>query len=72
MSDSQNKIDLPAPLPAPAEFAGQWIAWNRARTEVVAHGPRMADVHKLAIAAGHPDAILQKVRRPDVKFIGCV
>ena len=58
------------PRPAPIEFAGQWIAWNKQRTEIVAHGETMASVHAAAIAAGHPDAILQRVRRPAVSFIG--
>jgi hypothetical protein len=50
------------PKPAPIEYAGQWVAWNKAQTEIVAHGAVMADVHQAAVAAGHPDAILQKVR----------
>lgn len=58
------------PKPAPAEYAGQWVAWNKERTEIVAHGPDMAEVYKRAIAAGHNDAVLQKVRRPDTIFIG--
>jgi hypothetical protein len=58
------------PQPAPVEYAGQWVAWNKLRTEIVAHGKNLADVHEAAMAAGHPDAILQKVRRPDTIFIG--
>jgi hypothetical protein len=58
------------PQPAPVEFAGEWVAWNRLRTEIVAHGKCMSEVHDAATAAGHPDAILQKVRRPDSSFIG--
>ena len=62
--------DPRVPKPAPVEFAGQWVAWNKQRTEIVAHGKKMADVRAAAIAAGHPDSILQRVRRPDVIFIG--
>ena len=58
------------PAHAPIEFAGQWVAWNRERTTIVAHGKYLASVHKQALAAGHDHAILQRVRRPDVSFIG--
>ncbi len=58
------------PPPAPIEFAGQWVAWNRERTEIVAHGPTMACVHAAAVAAGHANAVLQRVRRLDERFIG--
>jgi hypothetical protein len=59
-----------APKPAPIEYAGQWVAWNKERTEIVAHGAQMAAVHRAAIAAGHGDALLQRVRSPDTSFIG--
>lgn len=58
------------PKPAPIEYAGQCVAWNKKRTEIVAHGREMAAVHRSAIALGHPDAILQRVRRPDERLIG--
>jgi hypothetical protein len=65
------RIDDPRrPKPAPVEYAGQWVAWNRQQTEIIAHGPDVASVHRAAIDAGHPDAVLQMVRRPDVSFIG--
>jgi hypothetical protein len=62
----------PIPPPAPLEFAGQWVAWNKGRTEIVAHGADMAEVHRIAITKGHPDAILQRVRQPNERFIGAV
>lgn len=58
------------PPPAPVEYAGQWVAWNNARTEIVAHGADVAAVRAQTIAAGYADAILQRVRRPDTIFIG--
>jgi hypothetical protein len=58
------------PTPAPVEFAGQWVAWNSERTEIITHGTDVAAVRAAAIAAGHPDAILQKVRQPNSIFIG--
>jgi hypothetical protein len=67
---NQNAINDPGrPNAAPIEFAGQWVAWNRERSKIIAHGGVLAEVHKAAIEAGHPDAILQKVRRPG-SFIG--
>ena len=58
------------PKPAPIEFAGQWVAWNKQQTEIVAHGVDVAAVRAAAVAAGHADAILEKVRRPEFVFIG--
>jgi hypothetical protein len=57
------------PGPAPLEYVGQWVAWNRELTEIVAHGRDLSDVHAAAEAAGHRDAVLEKVRRP-CSFIG--
>jgi len=62
--------DSPRPKPAPVEYAGQWVAWNKRRTEIVAYGKELGKVQAAAAAAGHADAILQKVRRPDRIFIG--
>lgn len=58
------------PKPAPVEYAGKWVAWNCQQTEIVAHGSDVASVHRAASAAGHPDAVLQKVRDPKLRFIG--
>ena len=49
--------------PIPVEFAGQWIAWNANRSQIVAHGPEMSQVRSDAVAAGHSEPILQKVPR---------
>lgn len=59
----------PPPAP-PIQYAGQWVAWDKQRTTVVAHGVEIAQVFRDAAAAGHPDAILQKVRVPGVAYIG--
>lgn len=58
------------PKPAPLEFAGEWVAWNADETAIVAHGADVAAVRAAAMAAGHPDALLQKVARPDRTFVG--
>jgi hypothetical protein len=72
MPTSKRNPNSPIPPPAPVKFAGQWVAWNKERTEIVAHGPNMAAVHAAALAAGHPRAILQRVRRPELRFIGAL
>jgi hypothetical protein len=64
--------DLRRPRPAPPDYAGEWVAWNKGRTEIVAHGADVAAVRAAAVGAGHADAILEKVRRPDSVFIGAI
>lgn len=65
-----NKLD-PKTLPAaPIEYAGQWVAWDRKQTKIIAHGMRIAEVHEAALASGHPNAIFQKVPKADSYFIG--
>ena len=61
----------PKTLPAaPIEYAGQWVAWDKAQTEIVAHGDDLETVYEFAIEAGHPDAVFQKVPEADTYFIG--
>ena len=54
--------------PIPAEFAGQWIAWNTSRSKIVAHGPELSQVRSAAVASGHPEPVLQKI--PRGPFVG--
>lgn len=70
MSQPVSCADTCHPRPAPVEFAGQWVAWNKERTQIVAHGTEMAAVHTAAVAAGHLNPILQRVRHPNIHFIG--
>jgi len=58
------------PKPIPAEYAGQWIAWDASRREIVAHGWEMSRVRSEAIAVGHSEPVLQKV--PRGPFVGGV
>ena len=52
------------------EYAGQWVAWNKEGTEIVAHGRELSVVHDAAIAAGHLDCVLEKVPKANTVFIG--
>jgi hypothetical protein len=70
MSSDENSPRPIAPKVVPVEYAGQWVAWNREWTEIIARGAKMADVHQAAVAAGHPDAILQRISRPDTRYVG--
>jgi len=70
MAKAETAANQHWPKPAPVEFAGQWVAWNHERTEIVGHGTDIIDVRAAAIAMGHSDAIFQKVRRPGSVFIG--
>ncbi len=58
------------PLPAPVEFAGEWVAWNHTRTEIVAHSDDLEAVYDVAAAAGHPNAVFQKLPDADTYFMG--
>jgi hypothetical protein len=52
------------------EYAGQWVAWNDDRTEVIAHGDDSESVWAKAQALGSRNPLLEKVRRPGVSFVG--
>ena len=67
---SQEVIHDPIrPPAAPVEYAGQWVAWDKSHSQIVARGTDVATVRTAAIAAGHADVILQQVRRPGA-YIG--
>jgi len=52
----------------PAEYAGQWIAWNEDRTQIVAHGADYSGVYQQAIDLGCARPVLHKVAR--APFVG--
>jgi hypothetical protein len=56
------------PEPIPAEYAGKWIAWNEARTQIVAHGDSLWSVREQALATGCRRPILHRI--PRAPFIG--
>ena len=51
--------------PVPAEFAGQWIAWNRDQTQIVASGSSFNQVKERAAALGESSVVLAKVPSRD-------
>lgn len=56
--------------PVPAEYAGQWVAWNDGCTEILAHGKQMNEVRQRAIMQGCATPVLQKI--PRGPFVGIV
>ncbi len=64
--------DPDRPQPVPAKFAGQWVAWDKEQRRIVAHGRSSAEVRAEATAAGHPDAVLERIPRLSERFVGKV
>ena len=56
------------PPPVPAEYAGEWIAWNPDRSAIVAHGKTLDEVCRRAVEVGYSHPILQKI--PRGPFVG--
>jgi len=54
--------------PVAAELAGQWIAWNDDRSQVLAHGSDLSEVRRQAAEHGCACPVLQKV--PRAPFVG--
>ena len=65
--DAQHRPGAPATLPA--ELAGQWIAWNRDMTEVIAHGSSLSEVRQEASRNSEAEPVFQKAPKA-VSFIG--
>ncbi len=54
---------------APPEYAGQWVAWNKELTSILAHGKTFDSVYAAVEAAGQPDVVFECVAEPRF-FIG--
>jgi hypothetical protein len=54
--------------PVPLEYAGKWLAWNEAHTEILAHGRSINEVRELAARRGCNRPVFQKI--PRGPFIG--
>ena len=54
--------------PVPCECAGQWIAWNEDRNEMLSHGGDYRAVRQEAIRRGCARPILQRI--PRGPFVG--
>jgi hypothetical protein len=58
------------PPTVPRRYAGQWIAWDRRQTKIIAAGRSFAEAKERAIAAGEPAPVLAKVPKANVRFVG--
>jgi hypothetical protein len=63
--------ERPTPT-VPKKYAGQWIAWNRDRTAIVASGRTLDEARHAAESAGESEPILAKAPRANVRFLGGV
>jgi len=61
-----------SPPTVPRKFAGQWIAWNRDRSAIVASGRTLDEARRAAEAVGESEPILAKAPRADVRLLGGV
>jgi hypothetical protein len=46
------------------------VAWNHDHTAIIAHGKTLADVTNAIDMLGQPQALLERVRRPDEILVG--
>ena len=49
------------------EYVGQWVALTG--KQLLSHGPRLKEVHETALAAGYPDALLERIEPLDAPDI---
>ena len=54
----------------PQECGGKWIAWNYARTKILATGRTFAEAKQAAESLGESKPVLAKAPRADVRFLG--
>lgn len=64
-------MSQPQDIPTvPREYGGKWIAWNFARTTILASGRTLAEAKRAAEALGERHPVLAKVPRADRRVIG--
>lgn len=64
-----SELDPHRPQPAPLEYVGKWVAWNRERTQILASGKNLAEAFHAAHDAGNVQVVFEYVRPPTL-FIG--
>jgi len=67
-----NPSEITQPPRVPSRYCGQWIAWNREQTQIVASGPTLLSARDAAVAAGELQPILTKAPDAKVRFVGGV
>lgn len=56
-------------LRVPSRYSGQWIAWNRKQTQIVASGPNLSVTREAATPAGELQPILTNAPDAKVRFV---
>lgn len=55
---NKNRFNAP-----PRKYAGQWIAWDRSETKIIAHAKSFSEISRAIEQARQPYALLEKVPR---------
>ena len=58
------------PPRVPRQYCGQWIAWNREHSRIVASGPTLQSALEAAIASGELQPLLTKAPDARTRFVG--
>lgn len=58
-----------API-VPAQYAGQWIAWDSTSTRIIGSGKTLEEAAQAAQLAGEEHPVFAKVPKADVRFVG--
>ena len=64
------QVNPKEPPVVPRDYAGQWIAWDRRQTKIVACGRTFAEAKERAVAVGESDPVMAKAPKADVRFVG--
>lgn len=70
MIDPKRVENLKGLISPPAEYAGQWVAWDsREQSKIVAHGADLNQVIQAAHDQGFANPLLQRGRDPRIARI---
>ena len=63
-------VDPHATKPVPIEYAGQWVAWTRDHSKILAHSDTIQELWRIVQERGIKEPVFEKVPRADVRFVG--
>ena len=67
-----DQTEITQPPRVPSRYCGQWIAWNRDQSRIVASDPTLQAAIDAAIAAGESQPLLTKAPDAKTRFVGHV
>jgi len=56
----------------PRKYSGQWIAWNKEGTEIIAHGTTLTECHTAANNTGRTQPRFENILHTDIRSIGAI